>query len=72
MRYVYPQRVLPEGETIRLYGRAARPHKGWLRVLADDAMISDRKISVLPERRLQITVAAAQLAGHKGLSVLLE
>jgi hypothetical protein len=35
-------------------------------------MISDRKISVLPERRLQITVAAAQLAGHKGLSVLLE
>ncbi len=72
MRYVYPQRVVPEGETIRLFGRAARPHKGWLRVLADDAAISERKVTALPERRLQITVAAPQLAGHKRLSVLLE
>jgi NADPH-dependent 2,4-dienoyl-CoA reductase/sulfur reductase-like enzyme len=72
MRYVYPQRIVPEGEVIRLYGRAARAHKGWLRVLADGEILSEQRVMVLPERRLVLSIAAARLAGRKALSVVLD
>ena len=72
MRYVYPQRVLPDGAVVRLYGRAARRHKGRLRVLADGEILSERRVTVLPERRIVVSIAAARLAHRKTLSVVLD
>jgi NADPH-dependent 2,4-dienoyl-CoA reductase/sulfur reductase-like enzyme len=72
MRYVYPQRIVPEGGVVRLYGRAARAHKGRLRVLADGEILSERRVAVLPERRLVVSIAAARLVGCKTLSVVLD
>ncbi len=72
LRYVYPQRLLPESGVIRLFGRAAQAHRGQLRVFADGRILSSRRVAVLPERRIVIPVAAGDLAGCKTLSVVLE
>jgi thioredoxin reductase len=72
MRYVYPQWILPEGRAVRLFGRAAHPHRGWLRVLADDAILFERRVNVLPERRLRFWVPCDKLAGRAMLSVRLD
>jgi thioredoxin reductase len=73
MRYAYPQRLIPSDDRpLRLFGRARSPHQGRLRVLGDDAVIADRAITALPERRLAITIAPRDLAGRKAVSILLD
>jgi thioredoxin reductase len=72
LRYVYPQRILPEGKTLHLFGRAAQAHEGRLRVMADATVLSERRVNVLPERRLGFAVACEKLRGHAGLSVVLD
>jgi hypothetical protein len=41
-------------------------------VLADGEILSERRVTVLPERRLAVSIAAALLAGVKALSVVLD
>jgi NADPH-dependent 2,4-dienoyl-CoA reductase/sulfur reductase-like enzyme len=72
MRYVYPQRILPAGKTVQLFGRAAQKHQGRLRVLADETVLSERRVTVLPERRLGFSIAREKLDGHASLSVVLD
>jgi hypothetical protein len=72
MRYIYPQRVILDGTQIQLFGRAVHAHKGRLRVMADDTLVYERLIKVLPERRISLTLPGAALAGHKSLSVILD
>ena len=72
MRYVYPQRVFPDGKTLQFFGRAAQAHAGRLSVLADGKILSERRVRVLPERRLRFSVACEKLQGHTGLSVVLD
>ena len=72
MRYVYPQRLIVEHLPLRLFGRAAAAHQGRLRILADDAVIASRPISVLPERRIAMTIPAGDLAGRHAVSILLD
>jgi thioredoxin reductase len=72
MRYVYPQRILPDGKEVRLYGRVAQKHCGRLRVLADRETLSERRVTVLPERRLAFSIPSKRLANHETLSVVLD
>lgn len=59
LRYVYPQRFLPDGEApLRLFARAARAHRGVLRVLADDRPIREQRVDALPERRISLRLPA--------------
>ncbi len=69
LRYVYPQRILPEGPSLRLFARAASEHRGHLRVRADGRILQEKAIHALPERRLTITVPAKALRGIGTLSV---
>jgi NADPH-dependent 2,4-dienoyl-CoA reductase/sulfur reductase-like enzyme len=72
MRYVYPQRVVPDGEAVRLFGRAAAAHRGWLRVLVDGVVVSERHVSVLPERRVRFSIPAARLVDRREITVELD
>jgi hypothetical protein len=40
--------------------------------MADDTLVYERLIKVLPERRISLTLPGAALAGHKSLSVILD
>ena len=73
MRYVVPQRIVPAPGSwsgCRAWARAA--HRGWLRVSADGETLSARRVKVLPERRLSLAVAAADLTGRGSVTVALE
>lgn len=72
MRYAYPQRLIAEIDTLRLFGRAATAHQGRLRILADDEVIANRAISILPERRIAVRIRADDLAGRRAVSILLD
>ena len=72
MRYAYPQRLIVEHDSLRLFGRARSAHKGRLRVLADGAEIASRPISVLPERRIALAIRANDLIGRRTVSILLD
>ena len=72
MRYVVPQRIVPAPGVVRLQGRARAAHRGWLRVSADGETLSARRVKVLPERRLSLAVAAADLTGRGSVTVALE
>ncbi len=72
MRYVYPQRIIPQEGQIQLYGRAREAHSGRLRAMADGAVVFERRINVLPERRIGIALPGEALAGRGSLSVVLD
>jgi hypothetical protein len=72
IRYVYPQRVVPDGGRIRFYGRARAAHRGRLSIVADGQVLSERPISVLPERRISLSIDAASIAGRSAVTVLLD
>jgi NADPH-dependent 2,4-dienoyl-CoA reductase/sulfur reductase-like enzyme len=59
LRYVYPQRFLPDSEApLRLFVRAAHAHHGVLRVLADGRPVHEQRINALPERRISLCLPA--------------
>jgi thioredoxin reductase len=72
LRYVYPQRVLPGDGKVRLFARAARPHKGTLKLLRDQEVITYRTIGALPERRLSLDIPAERLQGVRMLTLALD
>ncbi len=72
LRYVYPQRLVPDGETVTLLARAARAHRGRLRLLADGETVLSRPLAALPERRLRFCVPSARLRGCRTLTAVLE
>ena len=72
LRYVYPQRVVPDGRPIRLFGRASRRHAGRLRLLVDGETVYERAISVLPERRMSALLRPEQLAGRGAVTFVLD
>ena len=69
LRYVYPQRLLPGDAPIRLCARASGEKRGRLRVLADGAVVQERRLHALPDRRITLTLPAAVLRGVRSLSV---
>ena len=72
LRYIYPQRIIPGGAQLQLYGRASHAHKGRLRAMADDTLVFERLIRILPERRISLTLPGTALAGCKSLAVILD
>lgn len=68
LRYVYPQRFFP-GAPLRLSARAAQAHRGTLRVLADGRELRARRVDVLPERRIELTLPADALRGVDALRI---
>ncbi len=63
LRYAYPQRLLPDRGAITLFARAARAHKGKLRLMAGGETIASRLVNALPERRLCLSFASERLRG---------
>jgi thioredoxin reductase len=72
LAYVYPQRIVPERGPVVLRARAKTRHKGELRLLADNEILSRRKLDALPERRLTVTVGSERLAGRRNLVLTLD
>ncbi len=72
LAYVYPQRIVPECGPIVLRARAKTRHKGELRLLAGKEVLSRRKLDVLPERRLSVTIGSERLAGRRDLVLTLD
>ena len=70
LKYVVPQRLIPEGKPIRLSGRAKVAGHYRLSLLADRSRIADRSVRVLPERRIEITLSVAELAKLAGGTLL--
>ncbi len=69
LRYVMPQRLLPEGRPIRLTGRALEPaarFSAQFSLRDDGRAVAQRSLRALPERRLTLTVPAAALSGLQG------
>jgi NADPH-dependent 2,4-dienoyl-CoA reductase/sulfur reductase-like enzyme len=58
LRYVYPQRLVPDGQAVRLFARVGAEQRGRLRVSAAGQVLQDRAIHALPERRITITLPA--------------
>lgn len=63
LAYAYPQRLLPGEGGITIFSRAARAHKGVLRLTAAGETLAMRRVSALPERRLSLTVPGDRLRG---------
>jgi hypothetical protein len=72
LRYVYPQYLLPDESRSALFARAARAHRGRLRVLADGQEVSSRRVNSLPERRLVIDLPNKALRGAQVITVTLD
>ena len=72
LSYVYPQRVHAGTAPVTLYARAARPHRGQLRAVADGKCVYERTITALPERRLTATIPADRLVGCRRLVLALD
>jgi thioredoxin reductase len=59
LRYVYPQRLVPGRESVRLFGRVTNRFSGRLSVMAGEHALIEKRVSVLPERRLTLDLPAA-------------
>lgn len=72
LAWVTPQRASLSGEVLRLEARAARAHRGVLRVIADGRPVLEKPLSALPERRLTLEVPARRLRGAETIEVRLD
>jgi NADPH-dependent 2,4-dienoyl-CoA reductase/sulfur reductase-like enzyme len=72
LRYVYPQRVVPQDAPQAFFARARHAHRGQLRLVADGRTLAARRITALPERRLSITAPAGSLRGAGALDAILD
>jgi hypothetical protein len=72
LRYVYPQRIIPDERPVQLYGRARTAWNGYLRLVADGEVLAEQRVITLPERRLCITVPGERLRGRTGLQAVLQ
>jgi NADPH-dependent 2,4-dienoyl-CoA reductase/sulfur reductase-like enzyme len=68
LRWITPQRLIaPVGSDVRLVGRAAAAHHGHMRLLLDGAVIQERMVHALPERRVVVHVPSARLLDGRSL-----
>lgn len=72
LRYVYPQRVVPDGAPMLLYARAARAHRGRLLVRCGGHVLAERAISALPERRIHVTIDTRRVRLNAAIEVVLD
>jgi hypothetical protein len=72
LRYAYPQRLLPNDGPITIFARAARAHKGVLRLSARGETLAIRRINALPERRLRLTFPGERLRGKQDAVITLD
>lgn len=72
LRYVYPQRVVPDGAPMLLYARAARAHRGRLLVRCGGHVLAERAISALPERRIHVTIDTRRVQPNAAIEVVLD
>jgi hypothetical protein len=72
LRYAYPQRLLPDHDAITIFSRAARAHKGVLRLTVAGETLAMRRINALPERRLSLSVPGERLRGKREAVITLD
>jgi NADPH-dependent 2,4-dienoyl-CoA reductase/sulfur reductase-like enzyme len=75
LRYVYPQRLVPPYSPMSpllLKARAARPARGWLRLLADGRELWSRHADLLTEQRISLPTDRLPREGVSTISVVLE
>ena len=70
--YAYPQRLLWDRGAVTIFSRAARAHKGVLRLTAGGETLAMRRVSALPERRLSLTVPGQRLWGKRDAVIRLD
>jgi len=69
LRYVYPQRLTPGAEPVRLFARVSQRCRGRIRVTSGGSVFLDEKIDLLPERRLTLDLPAASRRASEDLRV---
>jgi len=72
VHYAYPQHLLPNDGAITIFARAARAHKGVLRLSARGETLAMRRINALPERRLRLTFPGERLRGKRDAVITLD
>ena len=74
MRYVYPQRLLPSEDGVTLFARARQHCTGTLRILSGDHILVEKRVDVLPERRLtlRLPAEAGRQARERGEDITVE
>lgn len=72
LRYAYPQRLLPNRGAMTLFARAARGHKGKLRLIAGGEILASKSVSALPERRLSLGFSSERLRGKEDAVITLD
>jgi NADPH-dependent 2,4-dienoyl-CoA reductase/sulfur reductase-like enzyme len=72
LRYAYPQRLLPNDGPITIFARAARAHKGVLRLSARGETLAVQRINALPERRLRLTFSGERLRAKQDAVITLD
>jgi NADPH-dependent 2,4-dienoyl-CoA reductase/sulfur reductase-like enzyme len=72
LRYAYPQRLLPNRGPMTLFARAARGHKGKLRLIAGGEILASKSVSALPERRLSLGFSSERLRGKQDAVITLD
>lgn len=72
LSYAYPQRLLPNDGPVTILARAARAHKGVMRLSARGETLAMRRINALPERRLRLTFPGERLRGKQDVVITLD
>jgi thioredoxin reductase len=72
LRYIYPQRLTPEGGPVTLFGRVSQNCRGRLVVKSGANVYLRQDINMLPERRLTLNLPASVRLSSEDLHVSIE
>ncbi|MET4030387.1 thioredoxin reductase [Bradyrhizobium sp. JR7.2] len=72
LRYIYPQRLTPEGGPVTLFGRVSQNCRGRLVVKSGANVFLRQDINMLPERRLTLNLPASVRHSSEDLHVSIE
>jgi hypothetical protein len=72
LRYIYPQRLTPEGGPVTLFGRVSQNCRGRLVVKSGANVYLRQDINMLPERRLTLNLPASVRHSSEDLHVSIE
>lgn len=74
LRYIYPQRLLPSEDGVTLFARTRHRCTGTLKILSGNRILAEKRVDVLPERRLtlHLPAEAGRQARERGEDITVE
>jgi NADPH-dependent 2,4-dienoyl-CoA reductase/sulfur reductase-like enzyme len=72
LRYIYPQRLTPDGGPVTLFGRVSQSCRGRIVVKSGTNVYLRQGINMLPERRLTLSLPASVRQSSEDLHVSIE